>query len=403
MEHTHDVYDVDKRFVIDYISRSITNTNPNKSIFIQHDHQSERLTFEVHRYVDGHDLTLCNKVEIHYTNTDTGKKNSISDVYEVNDIQVDPNNEENIIFTWLVSQNATAYVGSLSFLITFACVENNEVVYRWNTSICRSISIAEGMNNGPAIDEKYPDILTQWKADLFAAIYGVKEITVGPMPPETYPYIWFDTSSGYGRNSGVITIKDVTGSIVQLYPLTKIETVEGLGTILETQNTSIDNMSTQLEEMNTTMTESLSNMSASIENFETEFNDTLENLGESITPEKIGAATTEHTHEIADVNGLVDELDTKAIKSSTSTVLPDSGTALSDNTIYNVADLVGTYIFTPPESGWAHGYFTTDSTVSISFATGSNFVGAAPELEASKVYEFDVYGSVWAIQEVVSE
>ena len=80
--------------------------------------------------------------------------------------------------------------------------------------------------------------------------------------------------------------------------------------------------------------------------------------------------------------------------------LPASGTALTDNTIYAVTTAVGTYAFTPPATGWAHGKFTTGSSVSVSF-TGT-FLGAAPTIEASKTYEFDVLDGVWAVQEVVS-
>ena len=84
----------------------------------------------------------------------------------------------------------------------------------------------------------------------------------------------------------------------------------------------------------------------------------------------------------------------------TTTILPDSGTALADNTIYNVAVAVRTYTFTPPASGWAHGKFTTGSSVSVSFS--GTFIGEALSIEASKTYEFDVYNGVWAVQEVVS-
>ena len=86
---------------------------------------------------------------------------------------------------------------------------------------------------------------------------------------------------------------------------------------------------------------------------------------------------------------------------ASATVLPASGTALTANTIYAVADAVGTYAFTPPTTGWAHGKFTTaSSSVSVSFS--GTFLGAAPAIEANKTYEFDVYNGVWAVQEVVS-
>ena len=80
---------------------------------------------------------------------------------------------------------------------------------------------------------------------------------------------------------------------------------------------------------------------------------------------------------------------------------PTSGTALAANTIYTVSG-VGTYAFTAPTTGnkWAHGKFTTGSTVNVSF--NGTFQGAAPSIEANKAYEFDVFDSVWAVQEVVS-
>ena len=86
---------------------------------------------------------------------------------------------------------------------------------------------------------------------------------------------------------------------------------------------------------------------------------------------------------------------------ASATALPDSGTALTANTIYAVADAVGTYAFTPPSrGGWAHGYFATGASVDISFS--GNFLGAAPIIAANKAYEFDVCESIWAVQEIVS-
>lgn len=83
-----------------------------------------------------------------------------------------------------------------------------------------------------------------------------------------------------------------------------------------------------------------------------------------------------------------------------SELLPESGYSLNEGTIYNVSSPVGTYVFTPPEVGWAHGTFTTGSSVSVSFS--GTFIGAAPTIEASKTYEFDVFDGVWVVQEVVT-
>ena len=65
MAHKHSVIDTDKHFVIDPVTREITN-NSEKLSLMQNDHNSETYTFEIPRNIDGHEMALCNVVEIHY-------------------------------------------------------------------------------------------------------------------------------------------------------------------------------------------------------------------------------------------------------------------------------------------------------------------------------------------------
>ena len=81
-------------------------------------------------------------------------------------------------------------------------------------------------------------------------------------------------------------------------------------------------------------------------------------------------------------------------------ILPGSGYSLQENAIYNTSSPVDTYVFTPPEFGWAHGTFTTGTAPNITF-TGK-IVGKLPTFAASKQYEFDVYNGAWIVQEVVT-
>ena len=90
-----------------------------------------------------------------------------------------------------------------------------------------------------------------------------------------------------------------------------------------------------------------------------------------------------------------------AVSPTTATALPSSGTALTANTLYNVSAAVGTYSFTAPATGWAHGIFTTGTTPNITF-TGK-IIGKLPTFAASKQYEFDVYRGAWIVQEVVTQ
>lgn len=121
--------------------------------------------------------------------------------------------------------------------------------------------------------------------------------------------------------------------------------------------------------------------------------------GTYATPDDVSGAVTGHNGAGNAHSALFSKKQTAPVLSSS---LPASGAALTANTIYNVSSPVGTYVFTPPASGWAHGTFSTAASVAVSFVSGANYLGEAPAIEASKTYEFDVYNGVWAVQEVVS-
>ena len=168
MAHLYRVYDTDVHFEIDATSRVIKNSG--KSVLIQGDHRSERFTFEVPRTVDGHDLSECNVVQVHYINVDhTIKSNVSKDVYEVDDLQVSPDGDDVVICSWLVDGNATKYAGTLDFALKFKCVSDGVTEYVWNTEIFSGIRISAGIDNGDAVAEGYSDILEAWRLELIAS------------------------------------------------------------------------------------------------------------------------------------------------------------------------------------------------------------------------------------------
>lgn len=170
MAHVHPVYDTDIHFKIDPVTRDITTEDALKNI-IQFDHNSERFSFDIPKSVDGHDMEKCDKVRVHYINTDSSNRSKNSGVYEVDDVQ--PLDDDKLVLTWLVSANATQKVGPLDFLIEFLCTnEAGEIEYAWHTGIFSSIAISTGMNNSPEVVNTYPDILEKWKAEIIASIPG---------------------------------------------------------------------------------------------------------------------------------------------------------------------------------------------------------------------------------------
>ena len=169
-EHLEVVRDADPFFEIDTSTRAIKNMSSTKTAIMQYDHNSERFTFSIPRYVEEHDMLEC-KVEVHYIN----KADDTQSVYDIRDLQVDPADETKVIGTWLLSQNVTNGAGELNFLLRFSCVDaEGNVEYAWNTDICKGIYVKQGMWNTPDVVREYQDVLAQWEAELFSIEYSAK-------------------------------------------------------------------------------------------------------------------------------------------------------------------------------------------------------------------------------------
>lgn len=181
MGHTHSIIDHDKHFIIDPVTRKIMPEKPEKNKIVQYDHNSERFTFEIPRFVEGHDMSLCNVVQIHYLNISSDKQNRKSGLYETHDVGPLENDNEKISFTWLISRNATQLSGSLNFAIRLACVTGDKIDYDWHTQIHSGVAVSNGIDNGPIIVEEYADILEEWRQKLFGEREKMIAITLRAM------------------------------------------------------------------------------------------------------------------------------------------------------------------------------------------------------------------------------
>lgn len=169
IDHKHIVPDSDTYFRIDPYTREIINTNYNKTVLMRGDHNSERFTFEVPRYVDGHDMSLCNRVIVHFDNVGATINEVHSDVDYMKDLRINPDNPETVISSWLIRREATQIVGILSFSLQYQCVEGDEVTYEWNTDSYDEIEIRKSKNNGEAAVIQYTNVLEQWRSQIFGA------------------------------------------------------------------------------------------------------------------------------------------------------------------------------------------------------------------------------------------
>lgn len=177
MSHLHSIYDSDARFSINPITRKIKNEASAKTSIMQYDHDSERFTFEIPRFVEGHDMSICDKIEIHYINIAANKADQSKDVYIANDVQISPEDENVVIFSWLISGNATKYAGSLNFIVRFTCLDGEKISYAWNTAIFDGIIVSDGMNNSEAVIVNNSDVLEAWRKEILADFESMETLS----------------------------------------------------------------------------------------------------------------------------------------------------------------------------------------------------------------------------------
>lgn len=163
MLHEHNIIDNDVHFIIsDTGEINLLSDNKDSIIYIQQFlHLSESFTFEAPRYIEGHDMSLSNIVNIHFTNIDSKTKEESKDIYPVDGLKVDEQDENKIIFTCKLKDTCTRYVGLLKFSIIFECYEDDVVIYRWPTDIFSKIMIRRTNYNSESIVIEHSDIISE--------------------------------------------------------------------------------------------------------------------------------------------------------------------------------------------------------------------------------------------------
>ena len=202
--HNHNLVDTDTHFVIDKTTREISASgNPR---IVQYDHNSEVLTFELPRMIDGHDMLECNSVQVHYINIcNTFAKHQSVGVYEVTDLKA--GDDDTVLLSWVISRNATQYAGSLNFIIKFKCItEDGTVEYAWSTATCKNLVVSESMDNGEAVVKDHSDILAEWEKRI---VKGWNDLTDRPFYEETVTVNEPLNITWDGNTEGLVSVADV--------------------------------------------------------------------------------------------------------------------------------------------------------------------------------------------------
>ena len=155
MAHNHEIYDDGTHFTVDPLTRELRLASAFKNKIVQNDHNSERITFVLPRYIDGHDMLQCNCAEVHYVNIEAGTGTESEGCCRIHDLKENPLDRNTAVCTWLISRNATKYSGSLHFLLRFSCISEEDTEYAWSTAIYSQITVAEGFCYSNETVEKY--------------------------------------------------------------------------------------------------------------------------------------------------------------------------------------------------------------------------------------------------------
>ena len=171
----HSVIDSDILFHIDPFTRQITSSDAQKNILMRGDHHSECFTFEMPRYIEGHDMSLCNSVMIHFINSEVSKKKDnayISGVDYISDLKVSDTDDTMVTFSWLIDGNATIYAGVLKFGFTFKCLNGTKILYSWGTDVYDGIKVLDSIGADLSFEIDHIDAIAQWKDNFMAYCFA---------------------------------------------------------------------------------------------------------------------------------------------------------------------------------------------------------------------------------------
>ena len=142
MANHRGVKDSGEYFVISPISRKVTVPHAHKSIGTVGDHNSEQITFECPRIVDGHDVSQCASRYITWINV-----NGEIGHDELQIAQVEQGTEGMIYLSWTIRNPLTVAKGVVQFSVHFEDIDEEEnTVYRWSTATCRDCDILDSIN-----------------------------------------------------------------------------------------------------------------------------------------------------------------------------------------------------------------------------------------------------------------
>ena len=146
-----------KEHVIINKDRTVNVPNSLQRLGVQYDHNVNTIIFDCPRYPDEDPTVDMSKMQIFINYMLPNKKLGASQGVNV---EIDPEDNTLIHFSWKITRAITQYKGVLSTLICVKQVnDDGNEVYHWNTVMFQKFTVDEGMECSEVIVEENVDII----------------------------------------------------------------------------------------------------------------------------------------------------------------------------------------------------------------------------------------------------
>lgn len=182
-----------KEHVIINKDRTVNVPNSLQRLGVQYDHNVNTIIFDCPRYPDEDPTVDMSKMHIFINYMLPNKKLGASQGVNV---EIDPEDNTLMHFSWKITRAITQYKGVLSTLVCVKQVDKNgEEMYHWNTVLFQKFTVDEGMECTPAIEAESVDVIAQ----ILMEIDELKKSSGGMATFFTEPLVYAGVSDIYGE------------------------------------------------------------------------------------------------------------------------------------------------------------------------------------------------------------
>lgn len=132
--------DDEEAIQLDGITRAfIIPENYNTQIGTTNDYNSNEITLTCPKFIDKHDITKCSYQVLKWFNVASQERGA-------SPLIITKETDDYVHFTCIIPPEAMTRAGQLQIAVCFMDEAEDEIVYKWNSTICQALFIAQGLD-----------------------------------------------------------------------------------------------------------------------------------------------------------------------------------------------------------------------------------------------------------------